>query len=97
MIRQLETARTPDEQDRFPRMMAIHSPQSWGHFNLLGEYDFSGEKLQDNSGVLLLNLPTGSFRKTGNHQPAEREGTPERYETGSAVDHVPLLGQGRTC
>ncbi len=23
-----------------------------GHFNLLGEYDFSNEKLQDNTGVL---------------------------------------------
>ena len=34
-------------------MIAIHSPQSWGHFNLLGEYDFSSEKLQNNSGVLL--------------------------------------------
>ena len=33
-------------------MIAIHSPQSWGHFNLLGEYDFSKEKLQDNTGVL---------------------------------------------
>ena len=33
-------------------MIAVHSPQPWGHFNLLGEYDFSNEKLQDNTGVL---------------------------------------------
>ena len=33
-------------------MIAIHSPQSWGHFNLLGEYDFSNDKLHDNTGVL---------------------------------------------
>ena len=33
-------------------MIAIHSPQSWGHFNLLGEYDFSNDKLQANTGVL---------------------------------------------
>ena len=59
MTRQLEAARTADEQDRLLRMMAIHSPQSWGHFNLLGEYDFSNEKLQDNSGV----LPLKSARK----------------------------------
>ena len=52
MTRQLETARTPDERDRLLRMIAIHSPQLWGHFNLLGEYDFSSEKLQDNSGAL---------------------------------------------
>ena len=31
-----------------------HAPnaQSWAHFNLLGEYDFSNDKLQDNTGVL---------------------------------------------
>ena len=38
--------------ERLRRIIAIHSPQSWGHFNLLGEYDFSKEKLQDNTGVL---------------------------------------------
>ena len=52
MTRQLEAARTADERERLLRMIAIHSPQSWGHFNLLGEYDFSKEKLQDNTGVL---------------------------------------------
>ena len=59
MTRQLETARSRDEQDRLLRMMAIYSPQSWGHSNLLGEYDFSSEKLQDNTGV----LPPKSARK----------------------------------
>ena len=29
-----------------------HSPQSWGSFNMLGEFDFSDEKLQDTTGVL---------------------------------------------
>ena len=53
MTRQLKDARTADERERLLRMIAIHSPQSWGHFNLLGEYDFSSEKLQNNSGVLL--------------------------------------------
>ena len=52
MTCQLEAARTPEERDRLLRMIAIHSPQSWRHFNLLGEYDFSSEKLQDNSGAL---------------------------------------------
>ena len=33
-------------------MISLHSPQSWAHFNLLGEYDFSNDKLQDNTGVL---------------------------------------------
>ena len=52
MTRQLEAVRTADERERLLQMIAIHSPQSWGHFNLLGEYDFSSEKLQDNTGVL---------------------------------------------
>ena len=52
MIRQLKAARTADERERLLRMIAIHSPQSWGHFNLLGEYDFSKEKLQNNTGAL---------------------------------------------
>ena len=33
-------------------MISVHSPQSWAHFNMLGEYDFSNERLQDNTGVL---------------------------------------------
>jgi hypothetical protein len=31
---------------------------SWAHINLLGEYDFSDEKLADSFGILPLN--TGS-------------------------------------
>ena len=33
-------------------MISVHSPQSWAHFNMLGEYDFSNERLQNNTGVL---------------------------------------------
>jgi hypothetical protein len=35
-------------------MLAIkaHSPQSWAHVNMLGEYDFSEEKLTDSFGIL---------------------------------------------
>ena len=44
-------------------MIAIHSPQSWGHFNLLGEYEFSNDKIQNNTGVLPPNLSPKSFRK----------------------------------
>jgi hypothetical protein len=33
-----------------------HSPMSWAHINLLGEYDFSDEKLADSFGILLPNL-----------------------------------------
>ena len=40
-------------------MIAVHSTQSWGHFNLLSEYDFSNEKLQDNNGILPPNQHPG--------------------------------------
>ncbi len=51
MSRRLEAARTQEERDRLPNTVAVHSPQSWGHFNLLGEYGFSRERLQDSTGV----------------------------------------------
>ena len=52
LTRQVEAARTPEECNRLLRMISVHSPQSWAHFNMLGEYDFSNERLQDNTGVL---------------------------------------------
>ena len=46
--------RTEDTALRAEMMLAIkaHSPQSWAHVNMLGEYDFSEEKLTDSFGVL---------------------------------------------
>ena len=52
MTRRLGAAGSPEERDRLLSVIAVHSPQSWGHFNLLGEYGFLNEKLQDNTGVL---------------------------------------------
>ena len=50
------------EQDRFAQppkhstaslvIIETHSPQSWASFNMLGEFDFSDEKLRDTTGVL---------------------------------------------
>jgi TnpA family transposase len=39
-------------------MIAIktHSPQSWAYVNMLGEYDFSEEKLVDTCGILPLKI-----------------------------------------
>ncbi len=34
------------------RLIAAHSPMSWAHINMLGEYDFSEEKLRDTLGIL---------------------------------------------
>ena len=52
LTRQVETARTPEEHNRLLRMISVHSPQSWAYFNMFGEYDFSNERPQDNTGVL---------------------------------------------
>ena len=35
-----------------PDIIETHSPQSWASFVMLGEFDFSDEKLQDTTGVL---------------------------------------------
>jgi TnpA family transposase len=52
--RQLEKLIEPDAKDHLLRMIATHSPMSWAHINLLGEYDFSEEKLRDSVGILPL-------------------------------------------
>ena len=52
LTRQVEAARTPEERNRLLRMISVHSPQSWAHFNMLGEYNFSSDRLQNNTGVL---------------------------------------------
>ena len=41
-----------EERKRLLDIIETHSPQSWGSFNMLGEFDFSDEKLQDTTGVL---------------------------------------------
>ena len=43
----------PEIRQRMLEAIASHSPQSWGHVNMLGEYDFSDEKLRDSIGILL--------------------------------------------
>ena len=44
--------KTEEERKRLLDIIETHSPQSWGSFNMLGEFDFSDEKLQDTTGVL---------------------------------------------
>ncbi len=49
--------RSADPLQRKDLLAAIktHSPMSWAHINMLGEYDFSEAKLNDNHGILPLN------------------------------------------
>ena len=43
---------TMDSQELLSAISS-HSPMSWAHTNLLGEYDFSDEKLKDTAGIRL--------------------------------------------
>jgi hypothetical protein len=47
-----------DTQSREALLDAVAhgSTVAWRHLNLLGEYDFSGEKLRDSVGIRLLKL-----------------------------------------
>ena len=52
LARQVEKAPDTEARENLLRLIAAHSPMSWAHINMLGEYDFSEEKLRDTIGVL---------------------------------------------
>ncbi|WP_246079590.1 Tn3 family transposase [Parasedimentitalea maritima] len=52
LARQVEKAPDPEARETLLRLIAAHSPMSWAHINMLGEYDFSEEKLRDTLGIL---------------------------------------------
>ncbi|HJN25955.1 MAG TPA: Tn3 family transposase [Rhodospirillales bacterium] len=54
LARQLEKAGDEDAKENLRHLIAAHSPMSWAHINMLGEYDFSDEKLKDALGILPL-------------------------------------------
>ena len=52
LARQLEKAPDDETKENLRRAIAVHAPAAWGHINMLGEYDFSEEKLRDALGIL---------------------------------------------
>ncbi|WP_262386682.1 transposase [Roseobacter fucihabitans] len=52
LTRQVEKAPDTETRKNLLRLIASHSPMSWAHINMLGEYDFSEEKLRDTLGIL---------------------------------------------
>jgi len=54
--RQLEKLIDLEARENLLRMITTHSPMTWAHINMLGEYDFSEEKLKDSVGILPLKL-----------------------------------------
>ena len=47
----LNRLETQEAKDQLLKAITSHSIITWGHFNFLGEYDFSDEKLQDSVGI----------------------------------------------
>lgn len=52
LARQLEKATDTEARKNLIRAIAAHVPMTWAHINMLGEYDFSDEKLRDTLGIL---------------------------------------------
>ena len=52
LARQVEKAPNVEARENLMRLIAAHSPMSWAHINMLGEYDFSEEKLRDTLGII---------------------------------------------
>ena len=50
--RQLERMADPEAKEKLLGKIVAHSPMAWAHINMLGEYDFSDEKLKDSVGIL---------------------------------------------
>jgi hypothetical protein len=51
---QLEKALDEESRENLRRTIAAHAPMAWAHINMLGEYDFSDDKLRDALGILPL-------------------------------------------
>lgn len=56
LSQKLEGIDNPEQKDKLLSAISSHSPMSWAHTNLLGEYDFSDEKLKDTAGIRLPKI-----------------------------------------
>ena len=54
LARQVGKAGHEEAREGLRRTIAAHSPMSWAHINMPGEYDFSDGKLKDSVGILPL-------------------------------------------
>jgi TnpA family transposase len=52
LTKKLRQAKTEEDREHLLKSILTHSVMSWAHINLLGEYDFSDEKLRDTVGIL---------------------------------------------
>ena len=56
LTQKLERMSDQKQKDRLLSTISSHSPISWAHINLLGEYDFSDENLKDSVGITLPKI-----------------------------------------
>jgi TnpA family transposase len=56
LTKRLKQAKTDEDRENLLKSIITHSVVSWAHINLLGEYDFSDEKLKDTVGILPLKM-----------------------------------------
>ena len=54
LARRIERAPDAEMRESLLSVICSHSPMSWAHVNMLGEHDFSDEKLRDALGILPL-------------------------------------------
>ena len=54
LVRRIEKSDDAQAREALLHLIAAHSPMAWAHINMLGEYDFSDEKLRDSVGILPL-------------------------------------------
>ena len=54
LARRLEKAPNAEAREALQSTISAHAPMAWAHINMLGEYDFSDEKLRDALGILPL-------------------------------------------
>ncbi len=58
LSQKLERIDNSGQKNKLLSAISSHSPMSWAHTNLLGEYDFSDEKLKDTAGIRLPKIAT---------------------------------------
>ncbi len=55
LSQKLARMKDPNQKEKLISAIASHSVICWEHMNLLGEYDFSDEKLKDSVGITTIN------------------------------------------
>jgi TnpA family transposase len=58
LTKKMKQLKTAEQKETLKQAIQTHSVMCWEHINLLGEYDFSDEKLKDSVGLSLLQKPT---------------------------------------